>query len=42
MLMWRREERRERKEAGCKITAGFDTIIKKNLVKETGGPYIND
>jgi hypothetical protein len=29
MLMWRREKRRERVKAGCKLTAGSDTKTKK-------------
>jgi len=35
MLRWRREERRgERGEAGCKLTAGFDTRTKKTCERD--------
>ena len=37
----RREERRERGETGCKLTAGLGTKTKKNFMRETSEPCIN-
>ena len=34
-------EERERRN-GCKLTADVDIRTKKNFVRETSGPYINN
>jgi hypothetical protein len=33
-MKWKREERRERGEADCKFTTGFDTKIKKTCERD--------
>jgi len=38
MLRWRREGR-ERGEAGCKLAASFDTIIKKPCERDRWAMY---